>query len=395
MTTSGPVANDPASLRSDLDAQVAAQVPDFTSNLPGLLVEDITSVVVGAMAQMDQARVDAINSITPYGANAFVLAQQGVMLGILKGAATNTQVLVVFSGASVPGYVIPAGFVVGDGQHQYVIKSGGVIKSNGQSSPLLAVATQVGTWAVPVGSVNSIVTSLPSPYNAAITVINPLAGTPSASAEEVQDYRARIIQANQVTSTGVPAFLGALLKEIPGVVPRLVSILQTTFGWEILCGGGDPYAVAFAIYQAVLDLSTIVTSTTSSRNVTTSIMDGTNSYSIGYVNPPQQVTTVSAVWNTNLPNFTSGAQVNRLGASAIQNYINGVIVGKPLNLNSMQSAFAQAISSILSIDNLSALVLTVEVNGSVVTPDAGTGIIPGDPESYFYCASNGATVTQG
>lgn len=395
MTANGPVANDPASLRSDLDAAIAAQVPDFTSNLPGLLVEDIVSTVVGAMAQMDQARVDAINSITPYGANAFVLAQQGVMLGLPQGASTNTQVLVVFSGETIPGYVIPAGFIVSDGQNQYVIQSGGVIGTSGQSTSLLAVASQAGTWAVPEGTVTTIITSLQSPYNTALMVTNPSAGTPATTAETVQAYRARVIEANQVVGEGVPAFLGTLLKAIPGVVARLVSILQTTFGWEVLCGGGDPYAVAFAIYRGVGDLSTLVVSTTTSRNVKVSIMDGPNTYSIGYVNPPQQVTTVSAVWNTNLPNFTAGAQVNQLGAAAIQNYINGIIVGKPLNLNAMQSAFKSAISSVLSVDNLSALTFIVTVDSSVVEPETGTEIIPGDPESYFFCATNGAVVTQG
>lgn len=395
MTANGPTANDPAALRNDLVTTIQAAVPDFTANLPGLLVEDIVSAATGAMSQMDQARVDAINSITPYGANAFVLAQQGIMLGIAQGVADNTQVLVVFSGASVPGYVIPAGFVVGDGQYQYVIQSGGVIGTNGQSAPLLAVASQAGTWSVPAGSVTAIVTSLPSPYNIAISVTNPQAGTPSSSVETVQDYRARIIEANQIVGQGVPTYLSVLLKDVPGVVPRLVSVLQTTFGWEVLCGGGDPYAVAFAIYRAILDLSSIMGSNTAARNVNVSIIDGPNIYSIVYVNPPQQVTTVSAVWNTNLVNFTSGAQINQLGAAAIQNYINGITVGKPLNLNSIQAAFEAAIASILSVDNLSALTFTVNVDGSVVTPEAGTELILGDPESYFYCAANGATVTQG
>ena len=58
-----------------LVALVASENPDYTANLPGSLIEDIASTDVGALTGIDQARVDAINSVTPYGANAFVLAQ--------------------------------------------------------------------------------------------------------------------------------------------------------------------------------------------------------------------------------------------------------------------------------------------------------------------------------
>jgi hypothetical protein len=107
------------------------------------------------------------------------------------------------------------------------------------------------------------------------------------------------------------------------------------------------------------------------------------------------VTTVQVVWNTNLPNFTSGAQVNALAAPAIQSYINSIIVGQPINLNAMEAAFIASIASVLSVDNLSALTFTVFVNGVETNPEAGTELIPGDPESYFQCAANGAVVSQG
>ena len=398
MTASGPVPNSPAALNSDLIATVQAEDAGFTANLPGLLLEDLTSTGTAALAQMDQARVDAIDSVTPLGANAFILAQQGVMLGIPQGQPTNTSVLVVFSVVSAPGYVIPVGFVVSDGAHQYVVQDGGVLDSGGSTPALLAVANQSGAWAVPEGSVTQLVTSLPSPYNATMTVTNPQAGTPSTSAESVPSYRSRIIVANQVAGQGTPDYLKTLLTNpaiVPGVTPRLVSILQSTFGWEVLCGGGDPFQVAGAIYLGVLDLSTIVGSNTISRNVTTTITASPNQYNVTYVNPPQQVVTVAVIWNTNLPNFTAGAQVNQLGAPAIQSYVNSIVVGQPMNLNAMSAAFQAAIASVLPVANLSAFTVTVTINGSVVTPEAGTELIPGDPESYFLASNTAVTVTQG
>jgi len=393
MTSAGAVATPPEVLRTTLVSQVEATNPDYTANLPGELVEDIASTDVGAMAMIDQARVDAINSLTPYGANAFVLSQQGIMLGILQGKSTNTSVLVVISSTNSNGYVIPAGFIVGDGTNQYIIQDGGIIGTSGSTAPMLAVASQSGSWPVPSNSVTQIVTSVPSPYS--LTVNNPQAGTPSTGSESVQDYRSRIIQAVRIAGQGTPDYIQTLIKAVPGVTPRLVSILQSTFGWEILCGGGDPYQVAFAIYQGTLDLSTIVGSNTSSRNVNVTITDGPNQYTLTYVNPPQQVVGVQAVWNTDLPSFTSGGQVNQDGATAIMNYINGIIVGQPLNLMGLQNAFQSAVSSILPVENLSALTFTITVNGSVVTPEAGTSLILSDPESYFQISATGITVTQG
>ena len=396
MTASGPTPNSPAALNSDLISTVQAQDAGFTANLPGLLLEDLTSTGTAMLSQMDQARVDAINSVTPYGANSFILAQQGTLLGLPQGKPTNTSVNVVFTDTQAPGYVLPAGFVVGDGTYQYVLQDGGIIQSNGSSTPLYAVANQSGSWSVPAGTVTQVVTSLPSPYNTQITVTNPLTGTPgNPNAETPQSYRSRIMQANQVAGQGTPAYIATLLKAIPGVTPRLVTVLQTTFGWEVVCGGGDPYAVAFAIYKGVLDLSTIVGSITSARNVAVTITDSPNQYTITFVNPPAQTVTVAATWNTNLPNFTAGAQVDQLGSTAIQNYINGIVVGQPINLFAMEAAFQQAVAGVLPTANLTRMVFAVTINGSAVSPATGTGLIASDSESYFTISASGVSVVQG
>ncbi|HIC6041513.1 TPA: baseplate J/gp47 family protein, partial [Salmonella enterica subsp. enterica serovar Saintpaul] len=47
---------------------------------------------VGALVVCDQARVDLINSCSPYAANVHLLAQLGDMYGVQKGQGTNTSV---------------------------------------------------------------------------------------------------------------------------------------------------------------------------------------------------------------------------------------------------------------------------------------------------------------
>ena len=463
MTSSGAQPTPPATLNAALIAGVAATNPGYTV-LPGGLIEDISSTCTGALVAIDQARVDAVNNVTPLGANAFVLNAQGQQLGVAQGTASNASVYVVFTGTGAVGYVFPPGFLVSDGTNQYALQQGGVILTGGSTAQLYAVATTSGTFAIPAGSVNQIVTSIPGAYT--ITVTNPVAGVPATAAQSVDSYRANVLQASVVASTGTSAYLKTLLSAVPGVQSRLVSIPQVTGGWQVICGGGDPYAVANAILQAVPDISalqdsqlaitamtaaspvvittnlnhgyvagntftvagatptaynltytvasvtatTITTTTNGSafgtytggayfspnpRNITASLFQNPNTYTITRVNPPQQVVTVAATWNTTLPSFTAGASVNQAAIPAMASYINSIYAGQPINLLELTATFQTAVASVLPTVNLTTLQFVVTINGVTASPSAGTSIITSDPESYFYCSATGATSVQG
>ena len=94
--SSGPVASTPSAIQAALIALVTQMAPGYTANLPGALIEDLSSTDVGAIITLDQARVDAVNSVTPYAANPFILLQQGLMFGLPQNTATNGQADVVF-----------------------------------------------------------------------------------------------------------------------------------------------------------------------------------------------------------------------------------------------------------------------------------------------------------
>lgn len=462
MTSAGPVSTPPATLKATLLTSVAATNPGYTANLPGSLIEDISSTDVGALVVMDQARVEAINSVTPYGANAFVLAQLGAQFGIPQGVSANASVYVQFTGPA--GYVLPPGFVVSDGTHQFALQDGGVIATGGLSPQLFAVSTTSGIFAIPANTVNQVITSVPSAYT--VTVNNPEAGTPATAAESVQAYRSRVMLAGTVGSVGTPAYLKTLLYQIPGVQQQLVSINQVSGGWQIVCGGGDAYSVGNAILQGVPDIATIqgstlaitamtaanpvvittnlnhgyiagqtftvtgatptaynltytvasvtattITTTTNGtgfgaytsgatltpnpRNVSVSVYQNPDTYTLTFVNPPQQTVTIAATWNTTLPSFTAGVSVNQLAAPALQQYINSIYVGQPINLLEATAVFQNAVSAIIAPNNITTLQFAVTINGVTATPGAGTSIIASDPESYFYCSATGATSVQG
>jgi hypothetical protein len=391
-SASGPVATPPATLNAALITLVAASNPGYTANLPASLIEDVASTDTGALVTIDQARVDAVNSVTPYTANPYVLAQLGAMFGVPQGVSANGNANVVFTGS--PGYVIPPGFLVSDGTNQYAVQDGGTIASGGNSQPLYVVATNSGTFAIPASTITTVVTSVPSPYT--LTVTNPLDGVPASANETVEAYRSRILQAFAVSIQGTATYLKTLLLALPGVSPRLVSVRQSGSAWEVLCGGGDPYQVAGAIYQGVSQIGLLVGSSISSlRNVKVSIFDAPDTYQIVYVNPPQQIVTVAVIWNTTQLNFTASAAVNQYIIGAVQAYINSIVVGQPINLLVLQDQIQAAVSSVLAPENLTTLKFTVTINSIPVSPTAGTSVIASDPESSFFVSPSGATSVQG
>ena len=391
ITEAGAIPTPPATLNALIIENVAATVPDYTANLPGTLIEDLSSTVTAAAVQIDQARVDAINSLAEPTMSPYVLNQIGQAEGIPQGQATNTSAYVVFDGPA--GYLIVPGFLVSDGTHQYAVQDGGTIGSSGSSSPLYVVATQPGIWTPGANTITQIVTSVPSGYT--LTVTNPNSGTPGSSPQSVASYRSQVMQSRISTVQGTSSTIRTLVGQVAGVNPRLISVLQSSGGWKVIVGGGDPYEVAGAIYQGVLDLGSIVGSQTTSRNVTVSITSPPNSYNVTFVSPPNQAVTMTVTWNTTLANFTGGQQVNQLAQPALTSYINGIHVGQPINLLEATAVFQNAVSSVLDPSDLSTLDFTVYINGVQTSPDAGTSIIPGDPESYFSATATAITVTQG
>jgi len=258
LTTAGAVPTSPTDLLNAEIAAATALSPGLTANLPGSLVEDMASTAVGAVVIQDQAFVDLVNSISPYTANPFILYELGAVYGVPQGIGSNTSVYVTFIGT--PGFVISAGFVVSDGTHQYTIRDGGIVSASGQSAALYCLANSAGSWAVPVGTVTTIITSIPS--GVTLTCTNESAGVPGATAQTIQSYQAQVIQAGQAIATGMPTFLKTQLQKVSGVQPNLISVRQPSgTAWEIIVGGGDPYEVANAIYTGLFDISNLTGST--------------------------------------------------------------------------------------------------------------------------------------
>ena len=466
LTAAGRTNTPPAVLNAEIIANATSLAPGLTV-LPAGLIEDMSSTATGAAVVIDQLVTELINSITPFGANAFVLTELGQIYlgqGSTASPATNTSVYVVFSGTV--GFIVPPGFTISDGTYQYTVQDGTTIESGGTSAITYCLAVQSGSWAVPANSVINLVTSVPEDIT--LTVTNPLAGTSGAPAQSEANYRAQVLQAGLVTSTGTPDYLKTLLLVVPGVQSNLISIRVLTGAWEIIVGGtGDPYAIAYAIYQSGVDISTLVgstlavsgitaasngvvtttlnhgystgqavtiagvspggynqtyasitvlTETTFETNINTSgygayvsggvctpnfrntsatINSYPDSYTVPFVLPPSQAVTMTVTWNTTSLNYVSPTGVAQLAQPPLAAYINAIPVGAPINIFDMNAVFQVAVVSIIPTVLLTRLVFTVYINGVMTGPESGTGIVAGDPESYFTIAASSITVVQG
>ena len=392
MGPAGMIPAQPNDVQTSLLAAVASTNPGYTANLPGTLIEDISSTDVAAILACNSALVELLNSITPFGANQFLLNQLGQIYGVQQGQSTNTSVYCVFTGTT--GFTINPGFLVSDGTYTYAVQNSSIIGSSGYTTPLYCIATQSGSWAVPANSVTTLSTSVP--VGITLTVTNPNPGTASSGPQSVDQYRQQVLQGGLAASMGMPRYLRTLLGNVPGVEPNLVAIIPGSGTWEIIVGGtADPYLIAFAIYQAIFDISTLVGSLTISRNQTIAVIDSPDTYDITFVVPVAQTVTISLVWNTTSTNSVSASTMAALGSVAIANYVNAIQVGSPMNLFELQNAFQIATATVLPTQLLTRMIFTVEINSIVVNPTAGTGIISGDPEGYFQTATNLITITQG
>ncbi|EGG9225156.1 hypothetical protein HG842_001280 [Salmonella enterica] len=384
-TISGPVPQTTDALRQQVINTATALSPGITTDLPGSLIDDMVGTSVGALVVCDQARVDLINSCSPYSANIHLLAQLGAIYGIPRGEGTNTSVYVVFMGP--PGFPIPKGFTVGDGSYTYTVQRDTVIPESGQTAPVYCLATMEGTWAVPAGSVNQIKTSVPSGYE--VTCTNLTAGLPGAAEQNYASYRAQVMQAGMFGVQGTPDCYRTELKLVYGVQENLLSYRQATLGrWVAVVGGGDPYEVAYAIYKAVPDISILTNDVSNPSGApvekkTIAITVYPDVYQVPFVVPSSQNVTILITWNTASTTYIDPDGIAKAVQQNIADYINSIAVGQPINIFEVQDIFLSSVSGLVAPSLISMIDVQVGINGVIKPPDAGSSLVYGDTYAYF------------
>lgn len=394
MTEAGAQPTPPKSILASLISRVSDRVPGYTANLPAGLIADMAGTGTGAIALIDQARVDLINSCTPYGANIPLLKQLGSIYGVPQGMGTNTSVYVVFS--APPGFAVPKGFTVGDGNNQYAVVRDAVTPASGQTEPLYCLATSEGSWAVPEGSVTQIITSVPKNYN--VTCTNLTAGLPGLAEQSYSSYRGQVMQSGMKAVQGVPDYFRTMLQEVEGVQANLISYRQAELGkWVAVVGGGDPYEVAYAIYKAIPDISVLTNDVSNPSNnpvdkITVQIEVYPDTYQLPYVVPTSQSVAVFITWNTASTNYIDPTGISKAVQQPVADYINFIAVGQPINILQIQEIFLEAVQGLVPPSLISMINIQVGINGTIVPPDADSTLVYGDTYGYFSTVAGQITV---
>ncbi|MGL5386626.1 MAG: baseplate J/gp47 family protein [Serratia sp. (in: enterobacteria)] len=394
ITQAGAQPTPPAELLEKLVTSVESKVPGYTANLPPALITDLASTAIGALALIDSAMVDLINSVTPYGANIPLLNQLGGIYGVPRGIGSNTSVSVIFMGS--PGFVVPRGFIVSDGNYQYAVQNNSIIPASGQSGSVYCLAVAGGSWAVPEGTVTQIITSVPKGITLSVT--NAIGGLPGLIAQTNEDYRTQVMNAGMFTVQGTPENLKSALERVHGVYPNLISYRQVALNkWAIIVGGGDPYEVALAIYESVPDISMLTADVVSAtgyapHSETITINGFPDFYDIPFIVPSSQTVTVILTWNTSGTNFVDPTIMATLSTPAIVEQINNIFVGQPINVYQLQALFSTSVSSIINVEQISLIRIRIAIDGVIVEPDVNTGLVTGDYYKYFTTNASHVTV---
>lgn len=460
----GPIPRSPAELRAALVAKAIALAPGITTELPGSLVEDLTSTATGALVIAEQARIDTVNSVGPLSANLTMLDSLAQQAGIpAKQTSGSTTVSLTFSGSAK--FLVPAGFVVSDGQYQYATEKAVTIRSTGTAPVVTAKAVTGGSWPVLVNTVTTVVTAVPAGIT--LTVTNLVAGTAASDAESNVQFRARVWDANMFTVQGYPGAIRTALTSVENVDVRQVSVVTNGNYWTVMAGGGDTVDQASAIFNSAGDITRIVGSTLSVtgitnanpgvvttdlthgfstgqviniagvvgmtginntaltikvidansfsiginttsvgswqsggvvtpnlRNVSVTINDWPNSYTVRYVQPLQQLIGVTFGWQTQSISYLSDTLLLALVQNNIIKYVNSIYAGQPLNINKLKDIFLQSINDTVDMTLITALTVSVVVNGVLTPVNANTNIISGDKFSYWYIPETGVSVVE-
>lgn len=385
VTQSGAQPTPPKTLLANLITNVSAIVPGYTANLPAGLITDLASTATGAVALIDSAMVDTINSVTPYGANVPLLKQLGNIYGVTQGQGSNTSVNVTFMG--LPGFVIPKGFIVSDGNYQYAVQNNTIVPNSGQTEPVYCLATNSGSWAVPSGSVTQIITSVPS--STPVTCTNVTAGLPGADEQNYASYRAQVMQAGMFAVQGTPDCLQVSLNKVYGVQENLISYRQATLGkWVIVVGGGDPYEVAYAIYKAVPDISILTNDVSNPSGAevekkTIPITVYPDVYQVPFVVPSSQNVVVLITWNSASTTYIDPAGVAKAVQQNIADYVNAIAVGQPINIFQIQDIFLKSVEGLVAASLLSMIQVQIGINGAIKPPAPESSLVYGDTYAYF------------
>lgn len=156
-------------------------------------------------------------------------------------------------------------------------------------------------------------------------------------------------------------------------------------------GGAGVYQIN---YSQSIPAAQAMTGAQSVRNQVIPLINYPDTYWILFVVPVSQTVTIACNWSTIAPNFTANTAVQTSVSTAWANYINSIAVGQDINTYELNQIFLDTVSQYVNPGFISALSITVSINGTPTSPLTGTGLIQGDSEGYMTCSTTEIVLTR-
>lgn len=343
LTANGVIKSTITEIREDLQNKAFETVKDF-SNLPSSIQNNLIDESAIIVNEFEDMIVNLMNGISPAYANDFIIEQLGSAFGIKRKNKAKQNVMLEFEGLA--GVIIPAGTQVGsaDGQYTFSTITQGIIKADGKAI-INAEAEDYYDKIIDANTLNVMITNILN-----VNSVNNLNASSEPILEEnFSDYRTRVQNRMKANRNGTAATLYDNLLNVKGVSSRLITYRLDSklidgarlYTMEVVCGGGDDYEVAEAIFNSLLlteSLTSAPSDNDTKRTIKKNVVFNEIEFPISFTRPLIKNISINVnlsvlIGYINIPSES----MQELLKIVFENYINNLKIGYSPSINSFNN----------------------------------------------------------
>ena len=355
--------NTPEEIRQNLQELFTQKVPNFTSR-PADLQSNIIDAFATGLIYVEQQLSILFNAYSPSFAPDFLFELRAAEQGLRRKGAFKSSVDIQFEGSAYS--VIPANTgVTGTDLPTYTILEDVMIPSTGR----ILVTAYCNDTTIPtigVGALNTITTNLKG-----ITASNISTPTEPQEQESMDTFRKRVQAIWRNPRGGSYEYLLNQIQAIEGVDSRAVRLNVNGNSVELIVAGGEPADIAFTMMSAggITPVPFVSNPSQSQTNRTVTQNLILNNQAIPYKFTRPLNIQIGIKVKLPLTNITAtNNEVEAVTQMAMEDYINNLKVGTPVNITSLTQVFIKAFEATGgSAININANTISYEVTNLTQT----------------------------
>ena len=308
---------------------------EFAADIQNNLLDTAIPVIM----EIQNMLGDVVNSYAPGYNNDFMWEQMASSVNLAYKDARNAQVTLLFSGT--PGVYISKDTEVGAFKTSETV----VVGSTGEVYVSAYAESEVEAPA-------NTLTTISSTIDDSLTVTNPTAAIPFVDKETAEQLKNRAQKKLRNPRIGAIDYAEQAIKTVDGVVDRLVgfNMIQTATqqGIECIVGGGDDYELATVLAEAFLNLERLQSAPSDNefdRRVEKKILFHGSSLAVEWTRPKKYDLAIALQLSFRGISVYKG-RIEEVLLVKLQDIINNMQVGLPINQNLLNGALFEVLSEI-------------------------------------------------